>query len=336
MDFWAAFSRLCTKNYLKFCLAKDNSCSSGISRCHSISSSAVLGKISEAGHVTIVEFEKGKTFFDKRGVNQASTFTGFCGFHDTVIFRQLDLLALTATDIVSPEILNLMNLRSVARELWSKKNGVEFYKKVLAGLDGLPGGMTFRPVNEKTIRGNRKILEGFKHGTGKGIQELERAFQSLNRIRETRNFHLYRKREYVIPGPIPLCASNAITTQFSLTGKRLLYPEMPDWDQMYIHVIPFEDHGRVVFSWHKRFDNVINEFLQPVEEASSRSIHDLQCVLSKILCVYAENVAIKPSHVSRWSEEHKELYLRDFNETIHNLSRIGLLKAPNMFSGDLY
>ena len=78
---------------------KKDKCKGKIIRAHTVTKSLSLKKIARDGHVySFLTDEKGygdptKTLFvlDLLGINQASTFNGFCAEHDRKIFSDIEL-----------------------------------------------------------------------------------------------------------------------------------------------------------------------------------------------------------------------------------------------------
>lgn len=109
--------------YCTHALAGPSSCEGQIVRAHTIPRSAGLTAIAERGHVYGPDYDLmslvkngGKLLFRLTGINEASTFTGFCGFHDYTTFQPLENQRLTAT----AQQCFLMGYRAACRELFQK------------------------------------------------------------------------------------------------------------------------------------------------------------------------------------------------------------------------
>ena len=79
----------------KYCFANDDQCRGKIKSAHSIQNNRVLNRISEEGHVYTIDFtvenSRGTPEFKKISRNKASTFFGFCDYHDTEIFKPIEV-----------------------------------------------------------------------------------------------------------------------------------------------------------------------------------------------------------------------------------------------------
>jgi hypothetical protein len=121
----------------KFCLCNYDkaNCSSTFSASHTISKSGSLKRIAEESHLSKFEgdfqFVDPKAFADtfhiaRVSVNRASTFYGFCSFHDGTLFRELDLLKLDDLQLFLWQVF----YRSVAFEVYQKRVALAFTNQV--------------------------------------------------------------------------------------------------------------------------------------------------------------------------------------------------------------
>ena len=142
-----------------------NACSGQIVRAHSVSRAACLTKIARSEHVYQI---KPDLFSETRdeianyklvGINQASTFTGFCGRHDGEIFRSIDREEFVA----SSERCFLIAYRAAAHEVFKKMSSMD----LLANSGGLDSGREsseprkFQAWQSTTSSGTSKGLEIF-------------------------------------------------------------------------------------------------------------------------------------------------------------------------------
>jgi SEC-C motif len=102
-------------------------CKDPVIRAHSISRNAALTKVARAGRVyqpnpNLFEIRKhrGSIRHTLVGINRATTFTGFCNSHDTMLFRPIDDGPITPTD----EQSLLLHFRALCRELYVKRSTI--------------------------------------------------------------------------------------------------------------------------------------------------------------------------------------------------------------------
>ena len=112
------------------CIFPDKSkCSRKLIKAHSVQKSKILSLIAEKGMVissdmirTLVTNE-----FEKIGINSASTFYGFCGYHDSVLFSEIENKDYQAT--IEQNFLHAY--RACAIEYVKKKVACCVYEKMI-------------------------------------------------------------------------------------------------------------------------------------------------------------------------------------------------------------
>jgi hypothetical protein len=99
-------------------------CKGGIVRAHSVRRKADLSSIARNGHVyqgradpSVLMKSGGKPKSVLIGINEASTFLGFCGHHDGVTFAPLETRKFESSD----EQCFLLAYRNLAREFYVKR-----------------------------------------------------------------------------------------------------------------------------------------------------------------------------------------------------------------------
>jgi len=120
--------------------ASSKDCSGGICRAHSVQKVA-LKKIAVNSHVYGWKFDLIKhsnldNFKPERiGINDASTFTGFCNYHDTEVFAPIE----TKDFIPDKEQIFLITYRALCRDLFARSLNVNsafpFLRKIDKGHD---------------------------------------------------------------------------------------------------------------------------------------------------------------------------------------------------------
>jgi len=131
-----AFESLLKKGRKRTCLAEDEECSRPAIQAHSLQNAAILEQlIDSTGHVSILEPEQGKIGIYPRGRNQATTFTGVCGPHDTNIFREIEFQTGSIPTQLTAKQLTLFFLRAVLLESWKKQSIVNSLEDIATSIE---------------------------------------------------------------------------------------------------------------------------------------------------------------------------------------------------------
>ena len=153
----------------KYCLhpqASKVSCSSRIVQAHTIQRNGGLSRIARSGVVYTLRpnfthrvGDDGLPQLTSMGTREASTFTGFCGFHDHRTFEPIENHPFESI----PQHTFLLGYRALCRELFMKKSQLEFTPYVLSLDKGrsLQGQVafqdTYRAFSEGVALGARDL-----------------------------------------------------------------------------------------------------------------------------------------------------------------------------------
>ncbi len=291
------------KTYKKFqnqgrCLHYDsNERCREIINAHSIQRRRSLSEIAHKGHVyrltsdiSTLKKSKGKLAYQKRGINNVSTFLGFCKKHDNELFGPIDNYPLRPTD----EQIFLYGYRSLCRELFVKENFLNSLKSQLSNIKNI----------NNTIK---NLLIDFRTKTAFGLDNLKN-HKSIydNSLREKS----YRDIRYVlfISKEKPFMAfSGLIYPDFDFMGRQL--QDLGDHDS-HLELITFcsaptSTGWGFLFSWHKSSSNVCVDFMKSLATMmhANSKIDDL---LFRMVISNCENHAISPQWWEKLSTNHKE------------------------------
>lgn len=111
----------------------DNNCTNNIIGAHSIQNNGVISRLAEDGHVLmpISDFNNNgipNASLKKISRNKATTFTGFCHYHDNKVFKEID----TNSYQNSKKQNFLFAYRSFAKEYYEKYRQLTFYRKIFS------------------------------------------------------------------------------------------------------------------------------------------------------------------------------------------------------------
>lgn len=163
------------------CLAPSsmkNKCHGKIIDSHSVSRSGSLGMISREGHVystkpSMLDLENHNGNFQPKllGAKRASTFPGFCAYHDKLIFSPLE----DTPFVGSAHQCFLLSYRSIARELYAKQCAVQHaaYRNAIT---------TNSPINIKYYINHKNYIDKIN------LRDLERHKEKYDEVLEKKNW----------------------------------------------------------------------------------------------------------------------------------------------------
>lgn len=285
--------RLVRKNFsYKICLVPEkliNECNGQIVRAHSIPKSSSLKEIARNGHVYgfIPSLEaasnslEGKIYPQLIGINEASTFTGFCNLHDTKLFSEIEDKVFTGT----PKQCFLLAYRALAMGIFRKIAEIEtlkYQRKLLAGTQ---------------ILGKDPVLKNWFLATQKGSDISDKDnkyFKNIyDKILVSENYH--KVKAYIIKfsnTPSIMCCSS-FYPQKDFKGKTLqnigdisIIPELLNFN-----LYNGGSGGIGVFSWIPDGSGACEKIISSLRNVSPERITD---ALIRMMFSYSENTFIKP------------------------------------------
>ncbi len=285
----------------KYCMAPPefkHLCKKKIVQAHTVAKSSCLKKIcSSDGHIYRVKpstdmFMKtnGKIVPKLEGINRASTFTGFCQFHDDDIFKPLEKEPFSGT------ILQyfLLAYRAIARENFMKISLNQF----LPTLREVDRG---RSIDEQESIQNH--IQSFESGTNAGVISSTFYKTLVDRKLVEQDFSSVRYYKIELKEvPDTLC-SGGIFPEYDFTGNMLQDLSEIDIipDMLTVSSIATPKGGALIFVWFKEKERRIVDFLESLIHLPQSKIPN---ALVRLMFEQIENIFLAP----KWWEKlrHKE------------------------------
>jgi len=278
-------------------------CDGHIVKAHTVPKSGSLKHIARDGHVYafMPSLEKiiknnGVIYPELVGVNNASTFTGFCARHDNELFLKLE----DQEFIGSREQCFLLGYRAVAREF--------FAKKASASLQELRNNMDRGRTLEDQL-GIQTLAFFFNMGVSAGLKDSEHHKELYDQVLLSNQFDSVRSLRISIDGPPPVMASGGIFPEVDFKGNELqdlLDLEMTP-DQINFTSFFGGNYGEVVFTWLPESDKTCNRFIESLTDLKEK---ELTNALIRFLFEFCENVFISPDWWESLSEAKKKELIR--------------------------
>ncbi len=277
------------------CLAPDSrqsKCSGKIVEAHTVPKSGSLKQIARKGHVysfnpSIRPFDENKRLKSQEklkpeslGINKASTFTGFCSYHDDAIFAPIEKQAFCGT----PEQCFLLGYRALTRELYAKRgqrNSAE-----LARNHADKG----KPLSEQfKVQG---FYQEYLPAIEAGLRKLSYYKSISDKILETQNFDAVRAYIIELAYPPPVMGSGGFYPEQDFKGVKLqsvVGDEIPDL--LFFTSFFGGECGVVAFTWLSENAQSCRAFIKSLDEIPDKSV---TAALLRCFFEYCENVHIQP------------------------------------------
>lgn len=262
-------------------------CSSQIVRAHTVPKSSSLKKIERAGHVYsfVPSFKNlnnnnGILKPELVGINNASTFNGFCSVHDSSIFRPVE----TSEFIATPEQCFLLAYRATAREAYTKAAATHV-----------------APIRASADRGRdegfQRAVQSFNAlhdlGLDAGRRDTIRIKEEYDRCLSVSDFGKIKSYIVYFENPPEVMCSGAIFPVFDFDGNRLqdLNDLTRNPDELTFSSFWSGSKGCFVFSWLIEEAGACMRLIRSLHSQADEQLTDS---LVRFLFEYSENVQISP------------------------------------------
>lgn len=288
--FGELFSKIKNESRTGYCLhpqASSNECNHTIN-AHTIQRKGGLSEITENGHVISpkrgaedIDKNHGKTTPQKFGIKKASTFKGFCGFHDNEMFNLIEQKEI----ILCKETAFLLSFRAISYEYLAKESAVratEFQRELD---NGKPFETQVMVQNITNIR-----IQGLKIG----MTYVEKTKSAYNAIYLSKNYNKFQFYAIQFSGLLPVVASGAFNPQYDFNGNELqqLTDLVDSLDSITVNITSFKGKSILVLGWLPSTKNISFNFAKSFMnlKPSEKSNMAIYLALEEI-----ENIYFKPS-----------------------------------------
>lgn len=264
-------------------------CRGNIVKAHTVQKSGGLTSIAEGGHVLTPDPYSDPTQMTKIGINKASTFTGFCEFHDDSLFAPIEKRPLQLTR----RHAFLLAFRAISKELFLKRGTVEHE---IADDSPFPHfWLNYQADAKRALRDLQPIYDEM----GKAIAN-----------KRFRNTSFYTIEFDSIP---QVLCTGAPNVEFDFHGNRIqLLTRYAPREYITLSMLPFDRNRSVaVFAWHGK-SNANEKFIRSLSLLSKRDIPD---AIVRFAFQSIENMFLAPPWWDNLPEPIKERLLARYDSS---------------------
>jgi len=307
----------------KECFHKDNSCDSKIIKAHSIQENRYLKEISVNGELLSFNSynfsDKFEVSLKEIGKGKASIFTGFCKYHDNVIFKPIE--SENEYEKYNKEQEFIFAYRALAWFYYAKRVEYNIYKKsyeMFSDIDvqNIQKYYNFHPpFSDNFIAFKTHMYQQSLKGALAAVKELEifRASFNINLERKKFNKLVTKVIEYNKTTPIAL--SSIVNIEYDVNGKLIndYYNQKKKLKPILLSVFNQKGKTYILISYLKKHMNTFS-FIdeQIIKQPTLRQ----KIILSNMIISYVENFFISPDFLLNISEKLKRKINNIYNQTI--------------------
>ncbi|MFD0716964.1 YecA family protein [Paenibacillus sp. GCM10027626] len=296
----SAMKKRINESRIKHCIHPNKSeCSVNIIRAHSIQNNRILTRIGEKGEVYMVKASptkiRMKYNFKRVGRSVATTFTGFCGKHDTNLFLPVEVTDYSGTD----QQKFMFAYRAFSFEYHKKLEAHNAHKKL---------GDT-----KPSLMKSDQYLD-LAEGYDLGINDSLRHKGILDDALLNSKYDIIETVEISFDGHATIAVCSGFYLEYDIKGNQLNRLDDPKTIMkiLLLNIFPQDDKMHVLFSWLKEDDAMYQGFK---DQLLSLSKNEQLQMLNNMIPAYSENTVYNPTFIDAWSEKEKKQYLWRFEGT---------------------
>jgi len=276
---------------IKQCIYPDKTkCNGKIKKSHAIQNNRILNKLAVNGEVRTMNATSNIFFQDTKneGRGIATTFFGFCDYHDTILFRDIEDVSFKKTQ----KQVFLFTYRTFA---W------HYHKKMeqLSYVDLLRD--TFNMYNDELIEYNQMVELG--------NQDNKKRKATLDDAITNEKYDILNYSIWEIPYEVQFAVSAMIELDYDLEGNEInplkQYKNDDILKSLYINIFPDENKSFCILSWFK--EN--NEYEVFANQFMHLKFKDKVNYMNNMLPIRTDKIIISPKMWNLWDNKVKESFI---------------------------
>lgn len=276
-------------------------CKGSIINAHSIQNNKILNKLAENGHLLMLkpDIKNGIMDIDTKSESRhkATTFTGFCKYHDDVVFKDIEKKEFLEEE----KQLFLFAYRAFALEYHKKMEATKMVKN------------TFSKVPKSAIKsGFVNIIKGHELA----IQDNQKIKDIFDRSINNNEFDILENIVWKLDYEIDFSTTSMFALEYDLEGNLLNDITSTEEERMkniFLTIFPEDNKSYIILSWLKEDGETYKNFKEQVKELKNEEVITF---FNNLIVNNTENIAISPRLWNKWSvdiqNEVKSQFMMDF------------------------
>lgn len=309
--------KMSQESKIKECLHPDSEqCKGKIKNAHSLQNNGVLSRIEEDGHVVILNTNFGTdgVIYDVKdeSKNKATTFTGFCEIHDTLVFQDIETKEI---DVTSSKQCFLFAYRAFALELHKKKESLKSIQQLFK----------VRPTLSKV----RDYIARYRY-IELSVNDVSVYKKFFDDALINENYDMIQSTTFTFDYEISMAACGGFTLTHDIKGNELNDTYSMEDERLkilFFTIIPNNGKSYFIFSWINDDTDYFKDYIQQLEGLNEEQF---KTYINNFLPSYTENLVVAPSLWNSFTKRQKDAFFKLFSaefETYDNRIKANLLRS---------
>ncbi len=284
---------------IKQCLHPNNEeCDKKIIKAHAIQNNRVLNKIAENGMVITMDGTSHLLFqgSEEKGRGIATTFTGFCKYHDKILFQDIEDKDFSCTE----KQVFLLTYRTMAWHFHKKQEQVNATKIITQKM----AEQGFLPPQ---IQEYADTIKGFELG----LSDNDKEKQLFDEALLSEKYDVVNSAVWEIPYEVDFAVSIMIAIEHDILGNKIndLRNDI-DIKTVYLNIFPAKGKSFCIWSWLTINNGVYKRFS---EQFLSLSEEERKNYLNNNLPRWSDAIVISPRLWNKWGKGIQEALITHAN-----------------------
>jgi len=284
---------------IKQCLhPNQKECDQKIIKAHAIQNNRILNKVAEEGHVITMDGTSNLIFqgTQTKGRKIATTFTGFCKYHDKVLFQAIEDKDFTGSE----DQVFLLTYRTMAWHYHKKMeqinaNSIQYNKMYERGYD-LENSEGFRLYDT---------------GLNLGAEDNQKEKNTFDKLLLNKIYNKVNSCIWEIPYEVEFAISMMHELEHDIYGRRVNDLETDkNIKSIYLNIFPAESKSFCVWSWLTKNNDDYKEFSKQFMELE---IAERENYLNNKLPRWSDSIIISPRLWGKWGSGIQEALITHAN-----------------------
>ncbi|PEL57910.1 YecA family protein [Bacillus toyonensis] len=292
--------KMSQESKIKECLHPDSEqCKGKIKNAHSLQNNGVLSRIEEEGHVVIptTKFGTDGVIYDVKdeSKNKATTFTGFCDTHDTLVFKDIETKEI---DVTSSKQCFLFAYRAFALELHKKKEMLKSIQQLFK----------VRPTLTKVS----DYIKQYRY-TELSINDVAEYKKFFDDALINENYDTIQSTTFTFDYEISMAACGGCSLTYDIRGNEMndIYSKEEERIKiLFFTITPNNGKSFFIFSWIKYDSDYFKDYIQQLEGLTEE---EFKTYINNFLPSYTENLVVAPSLWSSFTKRQKDAFFKLFS-----------------------
>jgi hypothetical protein len=298
------------------CLYLDKvNCSDKIIKAHSLQNNKILNKLSENDKVLMRSAKMSEKGFEITMElivrSKATTFTGFCGFHDNIVFQPIEKFKYTPNNL---EQNALFAYRALAKEWHAKLVAKKLAEEFIAQ----------NPNNQQ--------MEDHLLGTELGLADIQKHVNVFKEILLEKKLDLLETQYMSFSNEYLLSVSSGISSPFDFDGGKLNHLtrnlDIPS-KFLFLTIFPEDGKTHILLSYLKEdrdfYSFIKTQLLNKDEDTQKQK-------LSNLITINSENLVLAPSNWDKLEKSKQQLFLKIFRDNLSTLEKPETISSNHGFT----